>query len=48
MKEVISEYGNAFLATSGMILFLGIMRNILFAGDGLLMKMIQAWAYGGC
>lgn len=48
MKEVIYEYGSAFLATGGAFLFLGIMGNILFAGDGLFMKMIQAWTYGGC
>lgn len=47
MKEIMDEYGSMFLAVTGMILFLGTMSSVMLSQNGVLMKMVQVWMYGG-
>lgn len=47
MKEIMDEYGSMFLAVTGMILFLGAMSSVMLSQNGVLMKMVQVWMYGG-
>lgn len=47
MKEIMDEYGSMFLAVTGLILFWGTMSSVMLSQNGVLMKMVQVWMYGG-
>lgn len=47
MSEMIQEYGGMILAAAGTFALLGVLGTILFAQDGLLVRMIDIWGNGG-
>ncbi len=48
MKEIFEEYGAMILAAVGSLALLNVVREPLFAADGLLATMIALWGNGGC